>query len=354
MIQLLDLALPIARRLDAEVAHGLALRALSALPLRLLKRPRDDPRLATSAFGLKFSNPVGIAAGFDKNAQAIDALLGLGFGFVEAGTLTPLPQAGNPRPRLFRLPADGALINRLGFNNDGFPAAEARLAARAGRSGIVGINIGANRESKNRVTDYIVGIETFAGYAGYLAINVSSPNTPGLRDLQAGPALDDLLARAVDARERAAARCPLILKIAPDLSLAELDTVVAVAKRRGIEGIIVSNTTVARPPGLRDPAAHEAGGLSGRPLFALSTWMLAETFQRVEGAFPLIGVGGIDSVDAAWRKIRAGASLIQLYTAVTYEGFGLLGAIKTGLAARLARGGHRSVAEAVGADAGKT
>ena len=351
MISLLDLALPIARRLDPEEAHGLALRALASLPL-----PRSgsaDPRLRVSAFGLSFPNPVGLAAGFDKNAEVPDACLRLGFGFAEIGTLTPRPQVGNPRPRVFRLPADEGLINRLGFNNEGFAAARARLAARAGRGGIVGVNIGANRESKDRVADYLAGIEVFAPYASYLTINVSSPNTPGLRELQAGAALDDLLARAVDARDRAAMRRPLLLKIAPDLSLAELDDVVAVARKRGVDGMIVSNTTVSRSPELRDPAAIEEGGLSGKPLFALSTWLLSETFKRVEGAFPLVGVGGIDSDETAWRKLRAGAALLQLYSGFTYKGFGLIGTINRGLAARLARGGHRSIAEIVGADVGR-
>jgi dihydroorotate dehydrogenase len=350
VISLLDLALPIARRLDPEEAHGLALRALGALPLP--GAASADPKLRVSAFGISFANPLGLAAGFDKNAEVPDACLRLGFGFVEVGTLTPRPQVGNPRPRLFRLPADEGLINRLGFNNEGFAAARERLAQRAGRAGIVGVNIGANRDSKDRVADYLMGIETFAPFANYLTINVSSPNTPGLRELQADKALDDLLARAVDVRDRAAERRPLLLKIAPDLSLAELDDVVAVAKKRHIDGMIVSNTTVARSRDLRDPAAHEEGGLSGKPLFALSTWLLSETFKRVEGAFPLVGVGGIDSEDAAWRKLRAGATLLQLYTGFTYKGFGLIGAIKNGIAARLSRGGHRSIRDIVGADVG--
>jgi dihydroorotate dehydrogenase len=316
----------------------------------MLAGTSEDVRLSVKAFGLTFPNPIGLAAGFDKNAEVPDASLRLGFGFVEVGTLTPLAQAGNPRPRLFRLPADEALINRLGFNNEGFAAARARLAARADKPGVVGINIGANRDSKDRVADYVRGIEGFASLASYLTINVSSPNTPGLRDLQAGSALDELLARVVDARDHAAPRRPLLLKIAPDLSLAELDDVVAVAKRRRIDGMIVANTTVSRSRDLRDPAAREQGGLSGKPLFALSTWLLSETFQRVEGAFPLIGVGGIDSPETAWRKICAGATLLQLYSALTYKGFGLVRTIKQGLTARLLRGQHRSLAEIVGAD----
>jgi dihydroorotate dehydrogenase len=351
VIRFLDLALPIARRLDPEDAHRLALRALGALPLP--RAGRDDPRLAVSAFGLEFPNPLGLAAGFDKNAEVPDAALRLGFGFVEVGTVTPRPQPGNPRPRLFRLTADHALINRLGFNNEGFAAARARLVARAAHRGIVGVNIGANRDSKDRIADYAAGVEAFAPLASYLTINVSSPNTPGLRQLQVGAVLDDLLARVVDARDRVRPRRPLLLKIAPDLSLAELDGVVAGARRRGIDGLIVSNATVSRSRDLRDPGAREEGGLTGRPLFALSTWLLSETYQRVEGALPLVGVGGVDSADAAWRKIRAGASLIQLYSGLTYEGFGLVRAIIRGLAARLDRGGHRSLAEVVGADAKK-
>lgn len=348
MLSLLDLALPLARRLDPEDAHRLAVRALATLPFP--RAGRDDPRLAVSAFGLSFPNPVGLAAGFDKNAEVPDAALRLGFGFVEVGTVTPRPQPGNPRPRVFRLPADEGLINRLGFNNEGAEAARMRLGARGGLAGVVGVNVGANRDSKDRIADYAKGIERLAPFASYLTINVSSPNTPGLRDLQAGAVLDDLLARAIDARDRTAASKPLLVKISPDLSLLELDDLIEVVKKRGIDGMIVSNTTVSRARDLRDPNAREEGGLSGRPLFALSTWMLSEAFKRVERAFPLIGVGGIDSADAAWRKIRAGASLLQLYTGFTYKGFGLVRTIKLGLLDRLARGGFASIADAVGGD----
>jgi dihydroorotate dehydrogenase len=348
VLKLLDLALPFARRLDPEDAHGLALRALSALPI--LRAGRDDPQLRVSAFGLEFPNPVGLAAGFDKNAQVPDAALRLGFGFVEVGTVTPRPQTGNPRPRVFRLPADEGVINRLGFNNEGIEAARARLDARAGQLGVVGVNIGANRDSKDRIADYVTCIEVLAPFASYLTVNVSSPNTPGLRQLQAGAVLDDLLARTVEARDRAKLRRPMLLKIAPDLSLQELDELVDIARKRGIDGMIVSNTTISRSKDLRDPNAREEGGLSGKPLFALSTWMLTETYKRVERAFPLVGVGGIDSVDTAWRKIRAGASLLQLYSGLTYRGFGLVRTIKDGLAERLKKAGHRSIAEIVGAD----
>lgn len=352
MTSLLDLALPFSRLFEAEDAHRLAVRALSLLPVRSL--PPDDPRLAVSAFGLSFKNPVGLAAGFDKNAAVPDAALGLGFGFVEVGTLTPKPQAGNPRPRLFRLLEDEAVINRLGFNNEGFEAAQARLTRRA-RSGIVGVNIGANKDSADRIADYAAGVEAFAPHASYLTINVSSPNTPGLRELQSPDALNELIKRAFDARETAAqgghGRKPLLLKIAPDLSLSELDEVVEIAKKRAIDGMVVSNTTVSRAASLRARQARETGGLSGKPLFDLSTKMLAETYLRVERAFPLIGVGGIDSVETARNKIRAGAALIQLYTGMVYKGFGLAQEIKRGLVLTLERGKHTSLQDIVGRDA---
>jgi dihydroorotate dehydrogenase len=314
VIALLDrLAAPLLRALEPESAHRLTVEMLKRAPLSRTKT--DDERLAVRAFGLNFPNPIGIAAGFDKNAEVPDALLRLGFGFAEIGTVTPRPQPGNPRPRLFRLDADEGVINRLGFNNEGFAAAHARLAARAG-GGIVGVNVGANKDAADRIRDYTAGIETFADVASYLTVNISSPNTPGLRDLQRATALDDLLSHALDMRERAsqrAARRPVLLKIAPDLSLAELDEVVGVARRHRIDGMVVGNTTVSRPAGLRAmDKTQEAGGLSGKPLFALATRTLAETFVRVEGAFPLIGVGGIDSGTAALAKIRAGAGLIQL------------------------------------------
>jgi dihydroorotate dehydrogenase len=349
-ISLLDLGLPVARLFEAEDAHRLAITALKTLPLP--PRPADDPRLAVEAFGLRFPNPVGLAAGFDKNAEVPDAALRLGFGFAEVGTLTPKPQSGNPRPRVFRLPADTGVINRLGFNNEGFDAAHKRLLGRRRAAGVVGINIGANRESADRTTDYVSGVERLAALADYLTVNVSSPNTPGLRDLQVAAALDDLAARVIGARDRVAAgtKTPVLLKISPDLSLGELDDVVAVVKRRGLDGIIVSNTTLARPASLRDPAAREEGGLSGAPLFALSTRMLAETFVRVERAFPLIGVGGIDSAERAWQKVRAGATLVQLYSALIFKGFSLAAAIAHGLARRL-EGDRAALAGAVGADA---
>lgn len=354
MIRAFDaLSLPLLRWFDPEDAHRLAVHGLKFLPPMRL-RP-DDQKLAVRAFGLNFPNPVGMAAGFDKNAEVPDALLRLGFGFVEIGTVTPKPQSGNPRPRLFRLERDEAIINRLGFNSDGADLVLRRLAARANFGGIVGVNVGANKDSVDRTADYVKLIETFAPVAGYFTVNVSSPNTPGLRNLQKAQALDDLLARVIDARERvrkSAGESPVLLKIAPDLSLAELDDVVQIARSRRVDGMVVGNTTLARPSTLREQArAREAGGLSGRPLFRLSTRMVAETYVRVEGTFPLVGVGGIDSGGAALTKIRAGASLIQLYSALVYKGLSLVDDIKNDLASTLLRTGRDSLSEIVGADA---
>jgi dihydroorotate dehydrogenase len=344
---------PLLRWLDPEDAHRLAIHALRWLPPVPL-RP-DDPKLAVRAFGLNFPNPVGMAAGFDKSAEVPDAVLRLGFGFVEVGSVTPQPQAGNPRPRLFRLERDEAVVNRMGFNNDGAEAALRRLAGRAHLPGIVGVNVGANKDSPDRIADYVSLIETFAPVASYFTVNVSSPNTPGLRSLQQASALDDLLARVIDARERVrqnAGESPVLLKIAPDLSLNELDDVVHIARSRRVDGMVVGNTTIARPSALRETSrAREAGGLSGRPLFRLSTRMVAETYVRTEGAFPLIGVGGIDSGGAALTKIRAGATLIQLYSALIYKGPGLVSDIKRDLASTLLRTGRDSLNEIVGADA---
>lgn len=323
---------PLLLRLDPETAHGLTVRGLSLWPP---SAPADDPRLAVEVFGLRFPNPLGIAAGFDKNAEVPDALLGLGLGFAEVGTLAPRPQPGNPRPRVFRLPADRALINRYGFNTAGHAEARAKLAARAARGGIVGVNIGTNKETADRVGDYVAGIEAFADVASYFAINVSSPNTPGLRDLQAASALDDLLARVIAARDAAPRRVPVLLKIAPDLDEVALDGIVRVACIRALDGMIVSNTTVARAGLTPAPAVREAGGLSGRPLFAASTRVLAQTYLRVEGRFPLIGVGGIEDAATTLAKIRAGATLVQLYTALVYKGPTLVADIKRGLLATL-------------------
>jgi dihydroorotate dehydrogenase len=354
VIGLLDrLARPLLHALDPEDAHGLAIKMLKLAPLP--PAPRDDRRLALRVFGLNFPNPVGIAAGFDKNAEVPDALLRLGFGFVEVGTITPLPQPGNPRPRLFRLDADHGVINRLGFNSQGADAALRRLAARSNAGGVVGINVGANKDSADRVADYVQLIERFAAVASYVTVNISSPNTPGLRNLQQASVLDDLLARVIDARERVAPNAgptPVLLKIAPDLSLSDLDDVVGIARSRRVDGMIVGNTTVARPPYLLETAiAKEAGGLSGRPLYRLANRMLAETYVRVEGVFPLIGAGGIDSGSTALGKIRAGASLIQVYSGLVFRGLGLIAEIKRTLLDALTAEGQDSLQDFIGADA---
>jgi dihydroorotate dehydrogenase len=347
------LARPLLGLMDAESAHRLAVGALKLAPLA--PPAEEDALLAVRAFGLNFANPVGMAAGFDKHGEVPDALLGLGFGFVEVGTVTLLPQPGNPRPRLFRLKADEGVINRLGFNSEGADTVLRRLAARASRGGIVGVNVGANKDSRDRIGDYVRQIEMFAPVASYFTCNISSPNTPGLRDLQQGKVFDELLSRVMDARarmSRQAGTTPVLIKIAPDLTLNELDDVVGAARRHRVDGMIVGNTTVARPPWLLDRAiAHEVGGLSGRPLFALATRMLAETYVRVEEAFPLVGVGGIDSGETALAKIRAGAAVVQLYSSLVFRGLGLVGEIKSELIKTLREGQHAGLAELVGMDA---
>ncbi|WP_262031530.1 quinone-dependent dihydroorotate dehydrogenase [Microvirga sp. Mcv34] len=330
---LFSFAKPALHALDAETAHQLTIRGLSLMPAS--PAPADDARLSVDVFGRHFPNPVGLAAGFDKQCEVPDQLLGLGFGFVELGGVVPKPQAGNPRPRVFRLTRDEAVINRFGLNSEGLDAARRRLAARRGRPGIVGVNIGANKDSTDRIADYVLCIERLCGLADFLTINVSSPNTPGLRDLQGEAFLDDLLARSMEARDKAdtgRGKTIILLKIAPDITLDTLDAIVTTALKRGIDGLTVSNTTIARPDSLKERAlAAETGGLSGKPLFVPSTKLLAETFLRVERKIPLIGVGGVDSAEAAWAKIRAGASLVQLYSAMVYNGPGLIGDIKRGL-----------------------
>jgi dihydroorotate dehydrogenase len=317
-------------RLKPELAHWLTIRALGLLPASAA--PPDDPRLAVSAFGLDFPNPVGLAAGFDKNAAVIDSMFGLGFGFVEAGTVTPLPQPGNSRPRLFRLREDCAIINRLGFNSAGHEIVHARLAARAGKHGIIALNLGPNRDSEDRIADYVAGIKAFADVAQLFVINISSPNTPGLRELQQEQDLSDLLPRILAARDAAPERRPVIVKIAPDLTLDELDGIIRVCRAHRIDGLAVSNTTLSRPPDLIDAVkAKEPGGLSGRPLFTLSTRLLAQAYLRVENQFPLIGIGGIEDAATAFAKIEAGATLIELYSALVFQGPSLVGAIKRGL-----------------------
>jgi dihydroorotate dehydrogenase len=354
MIRLLDaLARPLLSRLDPERAHRLALAILAHLPLPAPRSSPSDPRLAVKAFGLDFPNPIGLAAGFDKNAVIVDPVLAMGFGFTEIGTVTPLPQEGNPRPRIFRLPRDEAVINRLGFPSEGHGAVRTRLAGRC-RAGIVGVNLGANTNSSDRVGDYVRGIEAFADVASYFTINISSPNTPGLRDLQQARSLGDLLARVLSARDRMAeisGRKPVLLKIAPDLSLAELDDIVAVARERKIDGLVISNTTVSRPASLGDRARSEAGGLSGRPLFDLSTRLLAAAYLRVEAQFPLVGAGGIANAEAALAKVEAGASLLQLYTGLVYKGPGLVREIEHRLVHRAVETACSAIGEFVGSRA---
>jgi dihydroorotate dehydrogenase len=349
---LFSLAKPALHALDAETAHQLTIRSLSLLPPK--PAPKDDARLALDVFGRSFPNPVGLAPGFDKQCEVPDQLLALGFGFVELGGVVPKPQVGNPRPRVFRLPQDEAVINRFGLNSDGLDVARERLIRRQGRPGIVGVNIGANKEATDRIADYVTCIGALCRLVDFLTINVSSPNTPGLRDLQGEAFLDDLLARCIEARDKAnegRGKTTILLKIAPDISLDTLDAIVATALKRGIDGLTVSNTTVARPDSLKEKAlASETGGLSGKPLFVPSTKLLAETFQRVERKIPLIGVGGVDSADAAWAKIRAGATLVQLYSAMVYKGPGLVGDIKRGLVQKVEQE-RTSLAQAIGRDA---
>ena len=313
---------------DPETAHGMSIAALRCgLPVGA--RPVRDDRLKVSLCGLAFPNPLGMAAGYDKNAEVPDALLGLGFGFAEVGTVTPLPQAGNPKPRIFRLTADDAVINRLGFNNEGHEAAEKRLAARKGRGGIVGVNIGANKDSADRVSDYELGVSRLAKYASYLTVNISSPNTPGLRTMQAREQLGELLARVIAARATASARPPIFLKIAPDLVEAELEDIAAEVSEKQIDGVIVSNTTLART-GLRGTTS-ETGGLSGKPLFERSTIVLAKMRKLLGPECAIIGAGGVDSAETALEKIRAGADLVQLYTGMIYAGPALPGRILAGM-----------------------
>jgi dihydroorotate dehydrogenase len=347
---LYPLVRPLLRALPPETAHRLTLAALAA-GLAGTSRIPDPPELRQRLWGLDFPNPIGIAAGFDKDARAPAALLRLGFGFVETGTVTPRPQPGNPKPRVFRLDKDIAVINRMGFNSGGLDVLVARMAGRDRGAGIVGVNIGRNRDSADAAADYAEGVRRAAPVADYLVVNVSSPNTPGLRDLQARAVLEALLSQLLKARQEAGVTVPLLVKIAPDLSTGERADIAAVALATGIDGIVVANTTIARPPELRSPQAQEAGGLSGRPLFAASTALLAEMYRLTHGRIPLVGVGGVASAADAYAKIRAGASLVQLYTALVFAGPALIGEIKTGLAELLRRDGFASASEAVGVDA---
>jgi dihydroorotate dehydrogenase len=342
------LARTVLAAIDPERAHAMTIAALKA---GIHPRPSapDAASLASECCGLKFSNPLGMAAGFDKNGEVPDALLALGFGFTEVGTVTPRPQAGNPRPRIFRLAEDRAVINRLGFNNEGHERVLARLTARPG-GGIVGVNIGANKDTDDKAADYVSGLQLFYDVASYFTVNVSSPNTPGLRGLQARAPLEDLIGRLMEARAlRAAdgAPKPLLLKVAPDLEDGDVRDIAEVCMAHRVDGIIVSNTTITRPD-LASKGATEKGGLSGAPLFDLSTRILAKVWQATGGAVPLVGVGGISSGADAYAKITAGASLLQLYTGLIYEGPGLVARLKHDLAELLSRDGHTSVEQAVG------
>lgn len=346
-MSLASLALPFLRLLDPERAHQATLLGLkSGLGPCGSKDPEE---LGIDLFGLHFPNPLGIAAGFDKNGEVPDAMLRLGFGFAEVGTTTPRPQAGNPRPRIFRLEAEQAVINRLGFNNQGHAALKVRLDRRHKRNcgGIVGVNLGANKDTSDKAADYVTGIECFEGLASYFTINVSSPNTPGLRGLQSRDELSDLLGRVLSARQGST---PVLLKIAPDLLHEEREDIAAVVLESGIDGLIISNTTITREGLVSGPHADETGGLSGKPLMSLATEVLADMYRLTKGQVPLIGVGGVSSGDDAYRKIRAGASLVQIYSALTFGGPALVGAIKRDLNAALQRDGFANVADAVGAD----
>lgn len=335
-----------------EEAHELVLRSLELGVYPRDERP-DPACLRTTIWGQTLSNPVGIAAGFDKDARVPDAVLAMGCGFAEVGTTTPLPQSGNPRPRVFRLPGDHAIINRLGFNNAGHAAMLQRLRARQG-SGFVAVNIGANKDSSDRAQDYVAGLTTFYDVASAFTVNISSPNTPGLRDLQAPAQLDDLLGRIMAVRADLVAvgkpKLPITVKIAPDISQDEVAPVCRQLMAHGVDAIAVSNTTLARP-GLSGPNARQGGGLSGRPLFERSTAMLARVFEATQGAVPLVGIGGVDSGETALAKIEAGATLVQLYTGLVYEGPGVLARIKSHLADACRGRGVATLAELRGCKA---
>lgn len=343
------LAWPFLRRMTAENAHRLTIRLLQTGLLPIEGKTSDDAMLAMSCFGLKFKNPIGLAAGFDKNAEVPDAILRLGFGFLEVGSVTPRPQAGNPRPRLFRLIEDQAIINRMGFNNKGHTAMAARLQRRSPSIGLVGVNLGANKDSADRIADYVTGLEALGPLADFVVVNISSPNTPGLRTLQGRAELDELLGRLLTARERLKKTKPILLKIAPDLADEDLADIAAGSIKYKIDGLIISNTTIARPDSLQSHHRKEAGGLSGRPLMAPSTHILRQMYKLLGSQLTLIGVGGIASAADAYEKILAGASLLELYSALVYQGPRLIGQIKQGLRERLEADGYQSLREAVGA-----
>lgn len=340
---------PLLHSMDAEAAHGLTIKALKT-GLGGSAKNNYPPNLAISCFGLNFENPLGLAAGFDKNAEVPDAMLALGFGFVEVGTVTPRPQEGNPKPRLFRLSEDQAVINRMGFNNEGHAAVLERLRRRNDSSGIVGVNIGANKDSADRVSDYATGVAAFSDVASYFTINISSPNTPGLRNLQSLEELRPLLKRLNEARENQKRRVPMLLKIAPDLQDDELQAIADCCLNSAIDGVVISNTTISRPP-LQSRYAHETGGLSGVPLFDLSTRQLARFHVLTKGKIPLIGVGGISNAEQAWSKICAGASLLQLYSALVFQGPELVQEILHGLSRKLAGKKFAKLGDAIGSSA---
>lgn len=340
-----DIGAALLRTLDPETAHRLAIQALKLAPLPA--PPADDPVLATTVAGLRLSNPVGLAAGLDKNGEALRGLARLGFGFVECGSVTPRPQPGNPRPRLFRLSEDRAIINRMGFNNAGLEAFADRLARRPAGT-VVGANLGANKDTEDKAADYVAGLRRLKGLADYVTVNVSSPNTPGLRDLQGRAAMDDLLGRLAEAR--AGDPAPVFLKIAPDLTATEIGLIVEAALDHGVDALIVSNTTLDRPGTLRSRYRTEAGGLSGAPLKPKARAALRAAAEASAGRLPLIAVGGIDSGAEAYDRLRAGASAVQVYSALVFEGPGLVGRIKRDLAARLRADGFSTAADAVGAD----
>ncbi len=335
---------PLLFGLDAERAHHLSIAALKWLPGGA---PPVAGPLATTVAGIQFPNPIGLAAGFDKDAEVTDALFTLGFGFVEVGTIPPLPQAGNPLPRLFRLAEDRAVINRFGFNSQGAEAARARLAARHGKPGVIGINIGANKDAADRVADYATMMRLMAPLAGYITVNISSPNTPGLRALQDEGALAALLDAVIEARGESPA--PIFLKVAPDLEPGDIDAISRIAIDKQLGALIVGNTTISRPP-LASHHAAESGGLSGAPLAALALQRLRDFRKATGGAVPLVGVGGIATPESAWARIRAGASLVQIYSAMVYEGPFLARRIVCALPALMRRDGFATIAEAVGSE----
>lgn len=337
---------PLLQGLDAETAHGLTIKVLKTGFTGKVEIS-SPPNLATSCFGLHFKNPLGLAAGFDKNAEVADAMLAMGFGFVEVGTVTPRPQEGNSRPRLFRLSEDRAVINRLGFNNEGHAAVLERLRRRKYKSGIVGVNIGANKDSKDRISDYVAGIKAFSDVASYFTINISSPNTPGLRNLQSAAELPVLLKRLNEARQAQQRKVPMLLKIAPDLEADEMQTITECCLNSAVDGVIISNTTLSRSA-LESRHAKETGGLSGAPLFDLSTRQLARFYLLTKGIIPLVGVGGIANAEHAWSKICAGASLLQLYSALVFQGPELVQEILSGLSRKLAVKNFATLGEAIG------